>query len=114
MQGGNDASVAGQYVTDWMNAYLSVSDRPVTTTVCEGFTPVAVIPGFEPLIPLCEILSTYDQDFALLVEDMLNASSNAFGDPGFIDRKNNLKLLSLFITQLEWWWWVQCVEFYVS
>jgi hypothetical protein len=64
-----------------------VSDRPVTTTVCEGFTPVAVIPGFEPLIPLCEILSTYDQDFALLVEDMLNASSNAFGDPGFIDRK---------------------------
>jgi hypothetical protein len=28
--------------------------------------------------------------------------------------ENNLKLLSLFITQLEWWWWVQCVEFYVS
>jgi hypothetical protein len=70
-----------------MNAYLSTQDRPLNTTVCQGFTPISVIPGFEALVPLCEILSTYDFSLASFVEDMLNATSNAFGDPGFVDRK---------------------------
>jgi hypothetical protein len=87
IDGGNSASVTGQYVTDWMNAYLSIQDRPLNTTVCDGFNPIAVIPGFESLVPLCEFFSTYDFSLASFVEDMLNASSNAFGDPGFVDRK---------------------------
>jgi hypothetical protein len=70
-----------------MNAYLSTQDRPLTTTVCDGLMPASVFPGFEDLIQVCEVLSTYDFSWASFIEDMLNASSNALGDPGFIDRK---------------------------
>jgi hypothetical protein len=41
--------------------------------------------GFEGLVPLCEF-SRPDFSAASFIEDMLNASSNAFG-PGFVDRK---------------------------
>jgi hypothetical protein len=41
---GNVSSVTGQYVRDWMNAYLSIQDRPLITAVCDGFNPISVIP----------------------------------------------------------------------
>jgi hypothetical protein len=87
IDGGSSASATGQYVTDWMNAYLSIQDRPLNTTVCDGFNPISVIPGFEGLVKLCEFFEPYDFSVASFVEDMLNATSNAFGDPGFVDRK---------------------------
>jgi hypothetical protein len=105
LEGGNDPAVVGQYVTDWMNAYLVVQqeNQPVPNADCQTLGGLAFIPGFET-VELCEFISIYEFSWARFIETMLNGTASAFGisnftsiKAGFDNRVPALKNTDLFL-----------------
>lgn len=75
--GGDDASLIGLYVRDWMNAYLAVQQaNPVLPNAeCMQLANLTIVPGFGNSVQLCSFVAAYDFSWANFIEKMLNETA---------------------------------------
>ena len=77
------------FVLDWMNAYLDWAKTiPPDTTHCNFSSATTVMGEFQDQVEsqLCNVLLHIHGNWAQFITDMLNATSNHYKDPSFIDR----------------------------